>query len=390
MRLGAPVVSPERLQLRRLAVFAQWRDEDALVRFLERDPLGQRLNAGWHVRLEFVRRWSTIAAFDGLPARTGTLEQDEPVGRLDQRHRPAGQCHAQTILTLILHAQEQLRRADLAAVIRSLGAERVALVGQGLGATFVWSMPTHHPGVTAADDDHVEVALFHVKHSLLAEAKALKDDVEDGFHIHLGEALPGTGHTVLSADVADPDAVEQLARDAIAHLGAEGLPAASIHLVGNPMIDTLLKNKPRFDADAVATLLETTVASVNSALQRARATLADLEFTDAAHTRLRDQGARIRELVGDFIEDAEATSAESAVIAGLMHTDVRAVLATLDEREQQVIRMRYGVDDGQPHTLDQIGKLFGLSRERVRQIEREVMAKLRVGERADRLRDYAM
>ncbi len=79
MRLGAPVVSPERLQLRRLAVFAQWRDEDALVRFLERDPLGQRLDAGWHVRLEFVRRWSTIAAFDGLPARTGTLGQDDPV-----------------------------------------------------------------------------------------------------------------------------------------------------------------------------------------------------------------------------------------------------------------------------------------------------------------------
>lgn len=79
MQLGAPVVSPERLRLRRLAVFAQWRDEEALVRLLERDPLGQRLDTGWHVRLDFVRRWSTIAAFDGLPARTGTLEQDEPV-----------------------------------------------------------------------------------------------------------------------------------------------------------------------------------------------------------------------------------------------------------------------------------------------------------------------
>ena len=88
--------------------------------------------------------------------------------------------------------------------------------------------------------------------------------------------------------------------------------------------------------------------------------------------------------------DAEATSAENAVIAGLLHSDIRAVLATLDEREQQVIRMRYGLDDGQPRTLDQIGKLFGLSRERVRQIEREVMAKLRAGERADRLRDYAL
>ncbi len=93
--------------------------------------------------------------------------------------------------------------------------------------------------------------------------------------------------------------------------------------------------------------------------------------------------------LGDFIEDAEAASAESAVITGLMHSDVRAVLATLDEREQQVIRLRYGLDDGQPRTLDQIGKLFGLSRERVRQIEREVMVKLRNGERADRLRAYA-
>jgi RNA polymerase nonessential primary-like sigma factor len=93
--------------------------------------------------------------------------------------------------------------------------------------------------------------------------------------------------------------------------------------------------------------------------------------------------------LGDFIEDAEAMSAENSVIAELLHTDIRSVLATLDEREHQVIRLRFGLDDGQPRTLDQIGKLFGLSRERVRQIEREVMAKLRNGERADRLRSYA-
>ena len=93
--------------------------------------------------------------------------------------------------------------------------------------------------------------------------------------------------------------------------------------------------------------------------------------------------------LGDFIEDSEATSAESAVIAGLLHSDIRSVLGTLDEREQQVIRLRYGLDDGQPRTLDQIGKIFGLSRERVRQIEREVMGKLRQGDRADRLRAYA-
>jgi RNA polymerase nonessential primary-like sigma factor len=93
--------------------------------------------------------------------------------------------------------------------------------------------------------------------------------------------------------------------------------------------------------------------------------------------------------LGDFIEDTEATSAENVVIAGLLHSDIRSVLATLDDREQQVIRMRFGLDDGQPRTLDQIGRAFGLSRERVRQIEREVMVKLRAGDRAERLRAYA-
>ncbi|MCE5290370.1 MAG: sigma-70 family RNA polymerase sigma factor [Nocardiaceae bacterium] len=93
--------------------------------------------------------------------------------------------------------------------------------------------------------------------------------------------------------------------------------------------------------------------------------------------------------LGDFIEDTESTSAEAVVIAGLLHNDIRTVLGTLDEREQQVIRLRFGLDDGQPRTLDQIGRLFGLSRERVRQIEREVMTKLRKGDRADRLRAYA-
>ncbi|MGH3568028.1 MAG: sigma-70 family RNA polymerase sigma factor [Pseudonocardia sp.] len=93
--------------------------------------------------------------------------------------------------------------------------------------------------------------------------------------------------------------------------------------------------------------------------------------------------------LGDFIEDGEATDAETTVISHLLHDDLRRVLGTLDDREQHVIRMRYGLDDGQPRTLDQIGRRFGLSRERVRQIEREVMAKLRIGERADRLRAYA-
>ncbi|WP_284849958.1 sigma-70 family RNA polymerase sigma factor [Corynebacterium rhinophilum] len=94
--------------------------------------------------------------------------------------------------------------------------------------------------------------------------------------------------------------------------------------------------------------------------------------------------------LGDFIEDAEATDAETAVVASMRHSDIRCVIDTLEKREQDVIRLRYGLDDGVPRTLDQIGRRFGLSRERVRQIEREVMAKLRDGNRADRLREYAL
>jgi len=93
--------------------------------------------------------------------------------------------------------------------------------------------------------------------------------------------------------------------------------------------------------------------------------------------------------LGDFIEDSESTSAEAAVVAGFMHDDINRVLRTLDDREQTVVRLRYGLDDGRPRTLDEIGRHFGISRERVRQIERDSMAKLRVGDRSAMLRSYA-
>lgn len=79
MRLGAPTVSPDRMQLRRMAVFAQWRDEVSLERFLGEDALGQHLAGGWHVRLQFLRRWSALKALPDLPLSAGAWEQDEPV-----------------------------------------------------------------------------------------------------------------------------------------------------------------------------------------------------------------------------------------------------------------------------------------------------------------------
>src|SRR6266498_1982898 len=92
--------------------------------------------------------------------------------------------------------------------------------------------------------------------------------------------------------------------------------------------------------------------------------------------------------LGDFIADDSAPAAEAAVEAGLMRRQLQSVLGTLEAREAAVVRMRYGLDDGQPRTLDEIGRAFKLSRERIRQIERETMAKLRHPSRAQALRDY--
>jgi RNA polymerase sigma factor (sigma-70 family) len=93
--------------------------------------------------------------------------------------------------------------------------------------------------------------------------------------------------------------------------------------------------------------------------------------------------------LGDFIADDRATfAAETSVEDQLMRTQLHGVLDTLEAREAAVVRMRYGLDGGQPRTLDEIGREFKLSRERIRQIERETMAKLRHPSRAQVLRDY--
>jgi RNA polymerase nonessential primary-like sigma factor len=99
-------------------------------------------------------------------------------------------------------------------------------------------------------------------------------------------------------------------------------------------------------------------------------------------------GADEQSRFGDFIEDADAPVAEDAVAFQMMRQDLGTVLDTLDERERKVVTARFGLDGRPPRTLEQIGRAFGLSRERVRQIERDSMAKLRRPERADQLRDY--
>lgn len=79
MQLGSPTISPARLQLGTVAMFAEWDDEAALERFLAHDRLGQRLAGGWHVRLQFLRRYGQIAALSHLPPRAGRWDPEEPI-----------------------------------------------------------------------------------------------------------------------------------------------------------------------------------------------------------------------------------------------------------------------------------------------------------------------
>lgn len=79
MELGAPVLSPRRMQLRHLAVFAEWTDEAALEACLATRPFGRALGAGWHVRLQFTRRWGSVRQLSHLPAEIGRTDPGEPV-----------------------------------------------------------------------------------------------------------------------------------------------------------------------------------------------------------------------------------------------------------------------------------------------------------------------
>jgi len=92
--------------------------------------------------------------------------------------------------------------------------------------------------------------------------------------------------------------------------------------------------------------------------------------------------------LGDFIEDSEAVIAVDAVSFTLLQDQLQDVLHTLSEREAGVVKLRFGLTDGMPRTLDEIGQVYGVTRERIRQIESKTMSKLRHPSRSQVLRDY--
>ena len=92
--------------------------------------------------------------------------------------------------------------------------------------------------------------------------------------------------------------------------------------------------------------------------------------------------------LGDFIEDDSVDSPADAATKAMLSDAVGAVLGELSEREQEIVRLRFGLDGGQAKTLEEVGKEFGVTRERIRQIEAKTLAKLRHPQRSQRLREF--
>ena len=92
--------------------------------------------------------------------------------------------------------------------------------------------------------------------------------------------------------------------------------------------------------------------------------------------------------LGDFVEDRDAPALEDTVSESLMGEHLREALDALGDRESRVLRLRYGLDGGQPQTLEEVGKVFGVTRERIRQVEARAIRKLRQPGRSAQLRDY--
>ena len=92
--------------------------------------------------------------------------------------------------------------------------------------------------------------------------------------------------------------------------------------------------------------------------------------------------------LGDFIEDRELPNPEEAAAGHLLHEQIEEMLDALSEREREVLHYRFGLEDGRSYTLEEVGKRFGVTRERIRQIEAKALRKLRHPSRSKKLKDF--
>ena len=92
--------------------------------------------------------------------------------------------------------------------------------------------------------------------------------------------------------------------------------------------------------------------------------------------------------IGDFIEEQNLPAPEDIALSQVMNAQVEEALRTLTDRESRVLRLRFGMEGGRPHTLQEVGQEFGVTRERIRQIEAKALQKMREPSRSSKLRDY--
>uniref|UniRef100_UPI0035E4653A RNA polymerase sigma factor RpoD n=2 Tax=Candidatus Mycosynbacter amalyticus TaxID=2665156 RepID=UPI0035E4653A len=111
----------------------------------------------------------------------------------------------------------------------------------------------------------------------------------------------------------------------------------------------------------------------------------DIHSLDAGVGRDGDEEDSV---LGDFIEDEDSATPEESASNQLLKEQVQAVLSTLSDREQKIVRMRFGLDNGKSHTLEEVGQEFAVTRERIRQIEAKALAKLRKHKDAKKLHEY--
>lgn len=111
----------------------------------------------------------------------------------------------------------------------------------------------------------------------------------------------------------------------------------------------------------------------------------DIHSLDAGVGRDGDEEDSV---LGDFIEDEDSATPEESASSQLLKEQVQSVLSTLSDREQKIVRMRFGLDNGKSHTLEEVGQEFAVTRERIRQIEAKALAKLRKHKDAKKLHEY--
>ena len=152
----------------------------------------------------------------------------------------------------------------------------------------------------------------------------------------------------------------------------------------------LINQLSRLRVDAMANLgREATTAELSEALNVPEARVLELEgFAQRTISLHLPIGEESGSELGDLIEDAEALTPSDAVAHGLLPRQFEAALAQLTEREAGVMRMRFGLTEGEPKTLEEIGRLQGVTRERIRQIECKALSKLRHPTRQTGLRDF--